>query len=405
MTDAVPTKIRHPRVWWSRAKLKWPFLVWIGAIALLLWIYQDAVHTGVVAGVVEVIHDEPAPFETARLVKLSIVEGQPVKTGDLIAQFDATLIDAEIAQIKSQTETDQFQFTAHIAELDLNNSIQNTQMDRQFERAVDDGEVRLRELKFRQLLDTSRYDVLSNQIGQIVAVMGSAPNEARELILYRAEMDSLASAIKLYPDMIRATEGDIATARRRADASHLWTNSIASVTNAIAAQMRYAASREYIAALNQRKDRYTLRATHDGIVSRVYHRDGKIVKAADPVASIVVSESQRVIGFVPEWFVHDVKLGDEGFVTQPLRKIQPMKARVITIGPEIISLPAAASTVPGQPVRGRRVVLQIESQNDLMPGESVAIQFGEAQWIQQLKALRAKFNSMRDESKAVASPR
>jgi multidrug resistance efflux pump len=397
MADQPPVQRvrRHPRIWWSRLKLKWPFLVWLGAIAFLVWIYGDAVHTGTVSGIIEVIHEEPAPHEGARLAKLGIREGQRVKPGEIIAEFDTAQLDAEIAQIKSQTESERFQFATRSAELDAQYKLDHTQLERQFEKTIDDGMLRLRELRFREQVDRSRHEVLTNEVRQITSILGTAASDARELIVYRAEMESLARSLALYPAAIRDTESDITHAREQLEAARLWTNSIGPVTNAIAAQTRYAAAREFITALQQRKTSYTIRANGSGIVSRVFHHEGDVLKASDPIATIVLQGSQQIIAFIPEWMVHDVGVGDEGIVSQSMRRIPLIKAKVTAIGPEIITLPGTVSPVANQPIRGRRAVLKIEGENDLMPGESVAIRFGDPAWLQQLKALRTRLAASR----------
>ncbi len=382
MTDeTTPHRMRrHPGVWWSRMKLKWPLIPWLAAIALFFWLYDETMRTAAVSGVVQTIHEDVAPVESARLVKIAVVEGQEVKAGDLIAEFDSTVLDAQMAETTAQMALEQSQLAARMAELGTEYQLEHTQMERQFENAINQAEIRQRDLKFRQALDQSRLDVLSNEIRQISQVMNTAVTDARDMIVYRSEMESLARGAALYPEAIRQTEADIAHGCEQLALSRTWTNSLAAATNAVAAQERIAAARDLIASLRERKGHYTIRATHDGTVSRLLHFPGEVIKASDPVVSLVARESQRVIAFVPEWLFRDINIGDTVLLTQRLRDVEPLRAKVTAIGPEILTLPPTASPVPKQPVRGRRVVIVANGPNDLMPGESVTVHVGQPWW-------------------------
>lgn len=381
---------RHPRVIWSRLKLKWPFLVWLLAVGVIFFFYQDTLQTGTVAGVLEVVREEPAPVETARLLKLHVREGQQVRPGDLIAEFDTSIIDAEIAELQSAASEDQLDFATRAAELEARFKLDQAQIERQYERAIEDGTVRQRELDFQFKADLTQLDVLSNQLRQVSGLVGSTPTEARALVAYRSELDAVARRVTLYPAALRETEADIARAREQLTTARQWTNALAPVNKAFAAQQRYADTREVLAALQKRKEHYVLRALNAGTVSRLLYQPGAVVPAAAPVCSTVVSGTRRVIAYVPEWLVHQIGLGTKGRVTQALRRDLQIEGTVTTIGPEIATLPGVASPIAGQSVRGRRIALQLTSTENLLPGETVAITFNDPAWLRRWNTLREK---------------
>ena len=52
-----------------------------------------------------------------------------------------------------------------------------------------------------------------------------------------------------------------------------------------------------------------------------------------------------------------------------------IKARVVSLTPDVVSLPGRVNPVPNQSYRGRRVILKPEPGAALLPGEEVQIHF------------------------------
>ena len=88
---------RHPAVWWSRTKIKWPFLVWLIAVVLAIFFYFHGARFGSMTGVVDTMSEDIAPAEDARLLAVLVAPGQTVRPGDVVAVMDTNLISAEIA--------------------------------------------------------------------------------------------------------------------------------------------------------------------------------------------------------------------------------------------------------------------------------------------------------------------
>ncbi len=62
---------RHPAVWWSRMRFRWPFLIWVAAIALAIFFYSHGGQFGSLTGVVAVVREDVASLEPGRLVSLN----------------------------------------------------------------------------------------------------------------------------------------------------------------------------------------------------------------------------------------------------------------------------------------------------------------------------------------------
>lgn len=382
---------RHPRVLWSRLSYRWPFLVWLIAVGVGVWFYIDTGRTIEISGVIEVVREEIAPIETARLLKLNVVEGQQVKAGEIIAELDTTLVDAEIADLKAERAADPLEIAAQMAELKVRFEIDQVQMERQFASVISAAELRLRDLRFQQAVDSNRLDVLRNQIKQLLPVMSAATTDAKDLINLRAEEENLVRSLRLYEESIKLADTDIVHAREQREAARTWKLQESAVTNAIAAQDRFLAGRELLEALKARKAAYVLKASNDGTVSRVARRPGDMVTAASPVVTIVVNGSQHVIAFVPEALARTVGAGTKTWVARPLQSKVGFDATVKAMGPEVMSLPTRLSPIPGQTVRGRRAIITIDQANDFMPGEAAHIFLGKPWWFDYANQLRERF--------------
>ncbi len=347
---------RNPRVWWSRVKYRWPFLIWLAAVVACVSLYMRSGHLVAINGVVEVTTEQLAPVETARLLAVRVVPGQQVKAGDILAEFDTSVIDAEIREIEAKA------------------AIENLQIERVFSRAVSDAELRLRELRQQQAADQNRLDALREQFKGIDMAISSTMADARGVAAYRAEQVTLERNLQLQPEAIRSAEGDYKLAQQQLEAARK-----AGAPEAV---------RDLIAALTQRKENYVVRARHSGAVSRVLHAPGDVVAAADPVLSIVAQGAPLVIGFVPEWMAHDIHVGMQAWVTRPLRSGDAIAGAVTVLGPEILALPGRVSPVRGQTVRGRRVEILLQGGADLLPGESVDIRVYRPWWMDRFQRLR-----------------
>lgn len=358
---------RHPRVMWSRIKYRWPFLVWLAAIGVVGYLYLDSGRTVAVSGVIEVVREEASPLETARLAEVYVRPGQQVVPGEPLARFDSAVLDAERAKMQAELAVDQIQ------------------MDRQFSRNVLDAETRLREVKFQKSLDENKLAVLNEQLKGLDQVMNFAVEDAARLAFYRAEARSLEQAIKLYPASIQALEEDVEKARQQMASAQDWSSGV--TTNAAGA------TQDIWASFRLREDQYTLRARNTGTVSVVAQAPGDTVKEGTPVVVSVISGTQHIIGFVPESMAHRISVGDTALITRPMQSTETFPARVTVLGPEILALPNRVSPVPGQTIRGRRIVLVVDAENSFLPGESVDIHLNLPWWMKRYQKVLKEYTA------------
>jgi hypothetical protein len=98
-----------------------------------------------------------------------------------------------------------------------------------------------------------------------------------------------------------------------------------------------------------------------------------------------------VTGFMSETDAHEVAVGLPATIMRNSGLGAAYAARVVQVGPEVEALPQRVSPMPGQTIRGRRFILQLQSPTDLIPGESVRIQLHPSMWQDLWQSIRNRF--------------
>jgi multidrug resistance efflux pump len=127
------------------------------------------------------------------------------------------------------------------------------------------------------------------------------------------------------------------------------------------------------------RETYSLRAEADGVVSDIHLFPGVVAKPGESVVSIV-SKSDLIIGYLPEFRLGRLKKGDRGFAFRLGHTA--VRVQVLDIVPEVNPLPAQVSPISaplGATLRSQRIVFRTEQPSDLMPGEKVEIRM-ESEW-------------------------
>jgi multidrug resistance efflux pump len=214
-------------------------------------------------------------------------------------------------------------------------------------------------------------EVLSQEVTRLEDLLAQRLVDAQTLARIRAQHAAVAQAVQLHPAAIAALQAQLEEAVGQHQSLRQWLEGLGAGTNTGFSAAPPEAER--LGLLELRRRRYTLRAGAAGCVSRVLHQPGDVVSAGQPIVRLVVRGSHRVIGFLPETNARDLTLGMEVFITKRRGGGHSIPATVTALGPEILGLPGRISPIPGQTVRGRRVVFTPGTQIDLLPGEAVSV--------------------------------
>ncbi len=347
---------RHPRVIWSRIKYKWPLLVWLAAIWGGGVLYRFGVQTVRIPGVVEALREEAAPVESARLVAVHVAPGDRVMPGQVLAVFDSSLAEAELA-------------------------VERLQAERQFAAAIQGIAQRRRDLRIREAGERRRLDVLDAELQRVQLLIGASVEDAARLAYLRAEREAIAQSLALYPAEMAELEREEAEARLRWERARQWFEAGPDVfTNAPPEGLEaYAAA---LSVFRARRENFILRARHTGVVTRVLFQPGDVVPAGTPTITLLIENRQRVTGFLSEYVTREVREGMRAFVEPAHRDLftRLTPARIVTVSPDIAWLPTRVSPIRNQTIRGRRIVVELEGPIAAVPGEAVNIYVGRPWW-------------------------
>jgi len=357
----------HPRIWWSRIKTKWPFLIWIGALALTLYFYNVGVDLTTFLGHVEALEVPVAPAEDGRIESIAVKLGDSVTSNQTIAAMNFSLIDAEIAVNEALAAENTSSATDRILSLYGG-----------YQKAVSDAESQLSSEVMAQGEAKGELQATSTELARLRKLITDGVMTADNTIISRliTQEASLTETMRIYPASILAIQGRLAKAKTEFDSFKQWLGiqSNSEVTEALIDKIRQkvGSPSQQIALLQQRKGLYTLRASCSGVVAHVFQQPGNIVARGSPIATVMIA-SDRVIGFIAEIFAKDVAAGMEARIyPRTGENLNPITAAVEVVSPQIEALPITSAI--GQSLRGRRVYLIMPAHHGLLPGETVDIQ-------------------------------
>jgi multidrug resistance efflux pump len=317
---------------------------------------------GGMSGVVQVVREEVAPLETARLKAIHVAVGQRVRKGDVLAVMDSTIVDTETA-------------------------VEKLQIERQFAMAVSRAESNLRDLKIRQAESEGELDVLNTEVARLDELLAQHLIDAQTVARLRARQQALTRSRDFYPDMIKRLEDELARMQTRQGevVAQLGsdTNDAAGLPEDVRSELE--AGKTRLGLLDFRRESYVLRAGSDGIVSELFYAPGSVVPAGLPIMTLVIDSARQVVGYLPEANARHLSVGMTVYLKSVSGQGAVVRARVTALLPDIATLPTRVSPFPTQVYRGRRVILVPTGANDFLPGESVSIEL-QTPWLSSLLA-------------------
>ena len=371
-----PTMRTHPHHMWRRLVRGWPVLAWLAIAGLAAVLYRGSADLGGMSGIVDTTAWPVAPSESAILSSLHVTVGQEVKEGDLLASMDTAVHDAAIAEIQAAM------FDADLALANLERNMLDTV--KTFDSAIREATLAIEDLKGRQGRDTARLAQMHAQLSKLESLYKKAVIPETDLAALRPDVVGLEHEVAAYPTLLRMEKERLANARDEQQrlASSLRLESGEEITDLRKTFQRRATAQRavyesQIAAAELRKQRCELKASADGVISRIFYEPGLVVPAGAPVLRLVDSTPTQIIGFVPEVHRSRVRVGQKVTISRPGAGMQALSATVVMIAPEIDTIPSAATPIRGRMLRGRRALLRIDDPApDLIAGETVRISLG-----------------------------
>ncbi len=353
----------YHRAWWKSPLRYWPLFIWALVLLLASLLYFNGGKYRLLVGMVERSTETIASTETARVVRLHVREGDRVKAGDLIAELDTGLIDLEIAMASEELQNNLRAF-----------ALEELSLERQFAAAVQDLQNRLFEIQSLQKAEQAEANSLEIELGRMEKLRDQGLIDHALLYAKRIRLAQLKSTLADAPERIATLTKKHEEALARENEMR---ERLASSRAAFLPPETDPDNPGTLGLLKKRREEYSLRAREDGVVVDLNIRPGDVIQPATPAATLSLSGPQRIIGFLPESNANTIKVGQIADLRPSVTKLNGQKilVRVSAVSPGVYSLPGRVSPIPGQSVRGQRVVFELENSDvRLLPGESVAIE-------------------------------
>lgn len=339
---------RHPLVrrrsrWWSWIRWRWPVGVWIALTLLAIWLYNHGGEFLRINGMVEVISESVGPLESGYLKALRVLPGDRVESGQVVAEMDTTTIDQQIALLKESLRAGQAE--------DM----------RQFLTASQRIEEEMRSLQLDLAEARAESRIYRKELAQLEGLLEEGFASSSELVEPRARLAVLQERIELYPTFLTSLK------RQLEELEQLRQETLGGDAGG---QAKF--TENQLQLLEQRRARHFLKAGQSGIVAEVRQQPGEVVERGEGIIEIITEQPPRILAFMNEADTRPIAVGHIVEV-EPAIGGPRFPAEVVTISPNVLSLPDRASPIPNRVVRGRRLELVPLEAPQLAPGTSVVV--------------------------------
>ena len=358
----------HPVIWWSRLKHKWPLLIWLAAILAACHLYSAGIDLAPISGVVRKNEETVAPIEPGRLVEVNVSAGARVRKGQKLAQMDISVVAAEILIEQALVAEAEDTITGYMQNI--------LRVDSEFRSAIAATQATLGDEKRNYEAAKAELTVIKKELSPLIMQAEARLIPRSTISLQLARMAALEKEVELYPKSIANLEERLV--ETQVELARLEHQLGGGASKAIDEKLkrRKDIHKQQLELLTRRAGRYTLRASRNGVVARVFQQVGDIVGPETPVLSIVGAKSSEVTAFVPEGRAHESTNINVTAYIKRRGVTQRFKATVVAVAPDIVWLPfrVSPSQNAGQGARGRRVTLKVTDANcTLIPGETVDV--------------------------------
>ena len=341
---------RHPKLWWSRLKWRWPMLVWIIVAGFTYTLYQRSGSAQAAAlsceGVVEPLLLHVAPDRTRTIVAMPVSEGDTFAAGDLLVRFADLDLQAQLAGLDARLEAAQIQARQRAEEARQRNQRE------------------LRDLELAEAADRANATVFGDELTRREALLQRGLVTDQDLARTRGEAKATEARLALYPELKARIQADI----------DLWTARAAQ--EALPDDATLMMRRERL-ALEAQIAALSIHATEAGTVSSRLRQPGETVPPGESVLSWVPERHpRRCVAFLPEGNQPAPTPGSPCTLTLVSQPDASFGGTILALSPEVMTIPDRASPLPNRTVRGRRITITPAADAPaLLPGATVLVEW------------------------------
>ncbi len=355
---------------------RWPLLAWLFLTCLCLTLYVRSAQYGIITGTAQAIHHDAAPLQASRVKAVYVQIGSHVTKGQVVAQMDTTLADTQVAEAEAMLAAAQGTMATYQGQM------------LSLVRVVDEEILKSQQVIAQQ---KSQQESDAAKLAQLKSIQAERDKMASAKLIpeqladaLRPEIAWLEKQVAAYPQQIAIEERRLQDQRKHREdlqkSLHLNPDEdiMKAVSDKTAAETKVLET--VVELRKQERETYSLRAESDGVVSDIGVFPGVVAKPGQSVVSIV-SGSDLIIGYLPEFRLGRLKKGDQGYAFRLGHPTVPVK--VVDMVPEVDPVPtqlAPISAPLGATLRSQKIVFRTAQACDITPGEKVEIRVESGQW-------------------------
>lgn len=353
------------------AALMW--LTWAAALGWAGHLYFQSPDFASIPGMGEVLESHAAAPEVARVQEVYVTAGQRVKAGELMVRFDGGPLDLEAAEANAQIAKAEAELRAGPLVLRRERLAEN----RSFLRLSDSSTTGLLGAKVELGLDMAEAEGLKVRIRWWEAMVQRQLTDELTLQDLRGQLTAVQARIRARQEAVEAWQQQLGRVEKRFDQ---WQKATPAVDDdpqqldlaPLRAEVEVA--KALLRRIEDRKRLLVVRASVDGVVSRVLMQPGDVATAGQTVVVLRAPEVQRVIAYAQDAVARRMRVGTPVHVMRRDGTGQRLEARVVGFG-GVAELPLQLQSVPPRaPLAAEEVILHLE-RDTLLPGEPVDVAF------------------------------
>src|SRR5262245_7502381 len=307
--NSLPPIPTPPAERWKDFRLQGlPVITFALVTAAIVFLWNQTLAPGTFTGEVEVVQENVASLKPGQVVDLSVEQFQSVKAGDVIAHVittDPKIIEASLAVIRAEVEL------LKIGMDPVLNQHRDAVNYQQFRLSWLAQRVDLASARVRLQFADSELQRVAKLFEEKIVPLGIPQNRNQDNVtgyeVALRDRDALRTEVEERSNLVAEMEQKLQNLKVPDNWENPQTTSPA-ISAAVAVQ------EEKLRLMEAQMSPSTLKAHMDGVVIKIFHRNGEAIVAGDPILTLTAARGQRIIGYLRQPLPFEPKSGDPGKV-------------------------------------------------------------------------------------------
>ena len=363
-----------------------PIIVWVVAVGCVIGLFHQQSEEFEILGLAQGDVHQLQATNVARLKELSVELFEEVKPGQVLAVLDPVIdpqyqfatIQAERAVIEAEIHRLQAQLEAAREDLNIQEANRETDLASKYQQfSADLQRAQLRILELKTILGPDKINLqeLETNIKMFVAQhpveTDVTPFELEKIKLQHASLEKKIQENELLLAQAQENLGQIQQQRDELEKLHpanlTLSSALKPIQEAITVQVKK------LEQLAVQRQPIMLTAPMAGLVSEIHLTPGELALLGNPVITIAEDRPREIAAWTTEQHANIIKQDMQVKVVKRSQPPQIAPGQVVYIGPTLEMLPQRLWTNLNIPQWGRRVLIQVDAEMKMIPGEVVGI--------------------------------